>query len=371
MDGTQRWRLVLGRYSERHLPTPSGLAGRMDIALDQLYGRLYLGRGVRPGTDLERGASLDTSAVVLVDWLDTVHELFPADVCERVERDALQRFGLTGILTDPRALAKVSPSLELAKLLMAMRQRLPAGALGEIRRIISAVVGDVLSRMRPQVVPLLQGRVDHHRRTRRATGVVDAARTIERNLLSWDGDRRRLLIEEVTFRDRSRLRYPWTVVLCVDQSGSMAGSLINSAVMAGILSGLPSVGVKLVVFDTSVVDLTSLADDPVETLLSVQLGGGTNIAQALRYCEQLVENPSRTVVVLVTDFCEGGSVDDLVACAARLHESRVVTLGLAAMEDGGGPAHDERVARRLSETGMEIAAMSPGHFAEWLAKVLQ
>lgn len=131
MDGTQRWRLVLGRYSERHLPTPSGLAGRMDIALDQLYGRLYLGRGVRPGTDLERGASLDTSAVVLVDWLDTVHELFPADVCERVERDALQRFGLTGILTDPRALAKVSPSLELAKLLMAMRQRLPAGALGD------------------------------------------------------------------------------------------------------------------------------------------------------------------------------------------------------------------------------------------------
>lgn len=371
MDVQQRWRLVLGRYSEQRLTGLSDAAGQMDAALDFLYGRLYEGRGVRGRSEGERDADLSASAPSLIDWLDTVHRLFPADVCERIERDALDRFGLTELLSDPRALATVTPSVEMAKLLMAMRQRLPAASLHQVRRIIAAVVDDVMRRVRPQVAPVLAGRVDQLRRTRRNTGTIDAARTVAQNLHTWDPVRQRLLIEEVTFRDRNRLRYPWDVILCIDQSGSMGESLINSAVTAGVLAGLPSVNVKLVVFDTSVVDLTTLADDPVETLLSVQLGGGTDIAKALRYCEQLVENPTRTVVALVTDFYEGGSVTDLVASAARLHEARVTTLGLAALEDGGGPAYDRRVAARLASVGMEIGAMSPGHFAEWLAGVMR
>ncbi len=368
-DAGARWRLVLGRYSERHLPPLTGADGRMDAALDQLYGRLYQGRSVRP--DGDRGAGLEASAPYLVSWLDTIHELFPLDVCQQIEHDALHRFGLSELLTDPRALERVQPSEELVPLLLALKRQIPPQARDLVRRIIQQVVDEVTRRIRPEVQAAITGRVDRQRRTRRPTGVVDPVRTIEGNLHTWDAERQRLLIEQVTFHHRSRLRHRWDVILCVDQSGSMAGSVINSAVMAGILAGLPGVNVRVVVFDTAVVDLSHLIDDPVEMLLSVQLGGGTDIARALRYCEQLVENPTRTVVALITDFCEGGSVVDLVATARRLREARVTTIGLAALEDGGGhPAFDRRTAERLATTGMEIAALSPSQFAQWLAGVL-
>jgi Mg-chelatase subunit ChlD len=277
---------------------------------------------------------------------------------------------MTEILTDPRALERVEPSEDLLRLLLGLRQHIGAGALDAVRRVIATVVDEITRRIELEVVSVLAGRVNRQRRTSRDTGVLDAARTVERNLHTWDPESQRLLIERVQFFDRAKLRYPWDVILCIDQSGSMAGSVINSAVVAGILAKLPGVNVKVVVFDTSVVDLTHLVDDPVETLLSVQLGGGTDIAQALRYTEQLVGNPTRTVVALVTDFCEGGSVPDLVASAARLAESKVTTLGLAALEDGGGGAYDRDVAERLAATGMHVAAMGPRSFAEWLAEVM-
>jgi hypothetical protein len=370
----QRWRLVLGRYSERRLGGLSPAGQSMDQALDFLYGRLYGQRGVRgvPGERSgERSAGLEDSNPHLVDWLDAIHDLFPDDVCEQIEAEAVDRFGLTEILTDPRALDRVEPSEDLLRVLLALRQRIPAEALAAVRRVVAAVVEEITRRLELEVQSVLAGRVDQHRRTHRNTGALDAARTIERNLHTWDPERRRLLIERIEYFDRTKLRYPWDVILCIDQSGSMAGSVINSAVLAGILSRLPGVNVKIVVFDTNVVDLSHLVDDPVETLLSVQLGGGTDIAQAVRYVEQLVENPTRTVVALITDFCEGGSVADLVATAARLVEARVTTLGLAALEDGAGPAYDHAVAERLAATGMHIAAMSPRAFAGWLVEVMR
>jgi Mg-chelatase subunit ChlD len=366
----QRWRLVLGRYSERQLGGLRPEQQSMDDALDFLYGRLYENRGVRsrPG---ERGAGLEASNPSIVDWLDAIHLIFPDDVCERIEAEAVDRFGMTEILTDPRALDRVEPSEDLLRVLLALRHRVQPAALAAVRRVVAAVVEQITRRLELEVQSVLTGRLDQHRRTHRNTGALDAKRTIERNLHTWDPDRRRLLIERLEWFDRTKLRYPWDVILCIDQSGSMAGSVMNSAVLAGILSKLPGVTVKIVVFDTSVVDLSHLVDDPVETLLAVQLGGGTDIAQALQYVEQLVQNPTRTVVALITDFYEGGSVSALVASARRLAEARVTTLGLAALEDGAGPAYDHGVAERLAATGMQVAAMSPRSFAEWLVGVMR
>jgi Mg-chelatase subunit ChlD len=198
----------------------------------------------------------------------------------------------------------------------------------------------------------------------------DVLGTVKRNLRHYDRDRRRLVLEQLRFFDRNQRRLPWDVILCVDQSGSMVDSVIHSAVMAGILAALPSLRVRLVVFDTSVVDLSGHVDDPVETLMRVQLGGGTDIGQAVRYCSQLIENPRRTVLVLVTDFCEGARPAELVRAVQQLAEARVRLLGLAALDGEANPAHDRQMAERLAACGMEIAALTPARLARWLVQVI-
>ena len=179
-----------------------------------------------------------------------------------------------------------------------------------------------------------------------------------------------MAIEQVLFFSRIQRRLPWRIILCIDQSGSMASSVIYSAVMAGILNGLPLINVKLVVFDTSVVDLSGHVEDPVELLMSVQLGGGTNIGQAMQYCEQLVEDPHRTIVVLISDFCEGAPPRALLASCQRFREGGVRLLGLAALDETASPSYDVRMAEMLAAQGMDIAALTPKRFAEWLAKTI-
>ena len=170
---------------------------------------------------------------------------------------------------------------------------------------------------------------------------------------------------------RERRKLPWRIILCVDQSGSMTDSVIHSAVMAAILCGLPGVRVSMVLFDTSILDVSDRLTDPLETLLSVQLGGGTDIGRAVAYCEGLVEDPKRTALVLVTDFYEGASPRALYAAAARLAEAQVRMIGLAALDDGGSAEFDAAVAGRLAQIGMNIGAMTPDRLAEWLAEVMR
>ena len=123
-------------------------------------------------------------------------------------------------------------------------------------------------------------------------------------------------------------------------------------------------------FDTSIVDLSEHADDPVEILMRVQLGGGTDIAKAVRYCTQLVENPHRTVFVLVSDFCEGAPPGELIRAVRQLAEARVKLLGLAALDGEANPFYDRQMADRLAACGMEIAALTPQRLAQWLVKVV-
>lgn len=373
MMATDRWRLVLGRYSHQRLPAPGGDGHRCEQALDYLYGREYAGRGGRgDGDDQQapRAGSLDPSAPSIVDWLGEVRELFPSETVEIIERHALDRYGLTELVSDPEVLARIEPSEALLKTLLALKGSLHPGVLREVRRIVRAVVDDLRRRLESEVRQAFTGRLSQHRHSPLPVAAnFDARGTVRANLRHWDPEAMRLVVERPLFFQRNTRRIPWEVVLVVDQSGSMAGSVIHSAVMAGILAGLPSYRLRLVVFDTSVVDLTDVATDPVELLMSVQLGGGTDIAQAVTYAEQLIENPVRSVVVLVTDFCEGGPPSALVAAVRRLVEARVTTIGLASLDGSEHPPYDKQMAQRLADTGMSIAALTPGRLAEWLAEV--
>ena len=375
MSALSRWRLVLGRYAERRMS--GGLGGedqRRDQALDYLYGREYRGRGLRDktGRSPEIGpGSLDDSQLTLVNWLSEVRELFPQDTVEIIEKHALDRYGLSGLVTDPKTLERLQPNQQLLQTLLTLRGHLSGEVLEVARRIIRKVVEEIRRKLEPEIRQTLSGRLNRFRHSPLAVAQnLDAPGTVRRNLKHYDLERRKLVIEEVKFFERNARRLPWHIVLCVDQSGSMVGSVIHSAVMAGILAALPAFRVKLVVFDTQVVDLSGHTDDPVEVLMKVQLGGGTDIAKAVRYCTQLIENPQRTIFVLITDFCEGAPPGELVRAVRGLAEARVKLLGLAALDGDAHPQYDKQMAGKLAACGMEIAELTPQRLAQWLVKAI-
>jgi Mg-chelatase subunit ChlD len=369
MNTQTRWRLVLGRFAEKRLAVPmSARDARMEAALDYLYSREYRGRGVR---DRNQAGSLDPSQINVPTWLGEVRELFPRETVEIIEKHALDRYGMTELVTDNETLEKLEPNMELLKTLLTFRGHLQGEVLNTARRIIRQVVEELKRKLETEVRRALSGRLNRFRHSpQKVAQNFDWRRTVRRNLKNYDTKRRQLVLHEPHFFARNTRVLPWQVILCVDQSGSMADSVIHSAVMAGILAGLPMVRVKIVVFDTSIVDLSEHVEDPVEVLMSVQLGGGTNIGAALTYCEGLIENPHRTVLALISDFCEGASPDVMLGACGRMQEAGVKLIGLASLDQTATPIYDHAMAERLVEKGMEVAALTPKHFAEWLAKVI-
>jgi Mg-chelatase subunit ChlD len=366
-----RWRLVLGRFAERGISAAlggNGTYGRMDQVLDFLYGREYGRRGVRSS---DRSGTDGSSQLTIPDWIRQVRDLFPNDACEVITRHALERYQLTELVTDRETLERLEPNYDLLKALLTFKGLMKGDVLELARRVIRQIVEELRSRLESEVRPALWGRVDRVRRTRmRSARNLDFVRTIRSNLAQWDPERRRLLARTLHFRGRVKRHMSWRVIMAVDCSGSMMDSVIHSAVMAGIFKGLPSVNMRLLAFDTTVVDLSEAIDDPAELLMSVQLGGGTDIARAMRTCASLVENPTRTVVVVVTDFFEGGSAADLLSTIRKLRGEGVRVLGLAALDAEAKPTYDRQIAEACADAGAEIAAMTPKHLAEWLARVL-
>lgn len=368
----KRWRLALGRYADPALGD-TGLdkaEQRADRALDYLYAREMDRRGLRRGRAGQHG-SLDPSQLTPLTWLGELRALFPQSVIETVQAHAIDGLGMTELLSDPKLLESLEPNRSLLKSLLAFKGAANPAVQDKIREVARKVVEEVTRRLKPRVERALAGRPNRFRRSQqKSVQNFDWRATIRENLKHYDPARNRIIAERLRFFGRSQRKLPWTIILCVDQSGSMLSSTIYAAVMASILTGLPSLDVKLVVFDTSVVDLSSEAADPVSVLMSVQLGGGTDIAKAVGYCEGLVTQPTRTVFVLLSDFEEGGSVAKLLAAVRRMNASRVTQLGLAALTDDAVPIYDRAMAERLAACGMKIAALTPDHFADWLGEVI-
>ncbi|MER5849454.1 VWA domain-containing protein [Streptomyces sp. NPDC002012] len=371
--GLERWRLVLGSAAERHTgPLGPGNAGR-DAALDWLYGRDpdLARRGVRRSGTTPRQGGDGPSAVTAIDWLDDIHRLFPKETIERLERDAVERYGIQEIVTDPAVLERVEPSPTLLRAVLRTKHLMNPQVLRLARRIVESVVKQLLAKLRPEI-----RRAFHGTRSRKPSRVplardFDFRQTVRANLAHYQPAERRLLIERAHFHSRTQRHVTqWQLILLVDQSGSMAGSVIHSAVTAACLWGLPGLKTHLVAFDTQVVDLTSDVTDPVELLMRVQLGGGTDIARAVEYGAGLVENPRRTIVALITDFYEGGDPYRLLRTVRALVEQGSTVLGLAALDEDADPEYDRELAGRLAAAGAHIGAMTPGRLAEFVAERL-
>lgn len=360
----RRWRLILGGDAACLGNPRDGRDAACDAALSFLYCRTQAEQGGRPG-----GGGLSPGQLAVPEWLAQVRRLFPRETVERIERHALDRFGMTDLVEDPRVLASLTPNADLLRLLLSFRCQARPDLRDAVRRIARQVADDIRHRMETEVIAAFAGRRDRSRRGLvRSAANFDRRGTLRANLRHIDPASGRIIVTRALFHARTRRRLPWHIVLCVDQSGSMFHSILHAAVMAGILARLPAVSLRIVLFDTRVVDVTATAEDPAELMLSVQLGGGTNIGGALAWCAERLAQPRRTILALVSDFFEGAPPGALLLAVQRLNEAGVTMIGLAALNEQAQPVYNRVMAAHLAERGMAVAALTPEHFALWLAE---
>lgn len=375
-----RWRLVLGAGSEQMCGGLCAADQARDCALGFLYDREYgQGRNVRGragkcdghGADGgDRSAGLEDSQLTVPDWINQIHTLFPKKTIERLEKDALERYQLDEMVTNPDVLARAQPNQSLLKAVLRTKHLMNQQVLAMARSLVRRVVQELVEKLARDVRNPFLGSVDRRRRSfLKIAKNFDIETTIRRNLKHYDPRRRRVVIETPYFYSRIRRQTDrWQLIILVDESGSMMDSVIYSAVTASVFWGIKCLKTHLVLFDTNVVDVTDDCTDPVETLMKVQLGGGTDIANAMEYGASLVDNPRRSIVVLITDFFEGGSARRLLQITKGLVDSGATVLGLAALDDRAEPNYDRELASHLVRLGAHVGAMTPGELAEWVAE---
>ena len=365
-----RWRLVLGKYASEQISFSSGDVNYMDMetALDYLYSREY---GEEQEIRRERMGGSDGSQLTVPHWLHRIKKLFPRRTVEVLERHALEKYGMTELLTDPEVLRRLEPNKELLKTILELKHMMKGEVLSLAREIVRKVAEEIARKLEQEVRISFFGQIN-----RSASSPVKSARnldmrkTIRMNLKNYDTENRQLILKNVYFNSRMKKYNTWRVIICVDESGSMLDSVIHSAIMAGIFAKLPMLDTKLVIFDTNVVDLSGYVEDPVETLMSIQLGGGTNIAGALSYCESLIDFPFRTMMVLVTDLYEGGGYQRLYSTAKGILESGAKLIVLTALDMDANPNYDRNAASQLADMGAFVGAMTPEELAGWIGKMI-
>jgi hypothetical protein len=363
----RRWRLVLGGGDADG--TGAELGGddrRIDGALGALYDR-WSPRGRGSG----RSGGLSRSAPAVARWLGDIRRYFPTPVVQVLQRDAVERLDLHQLLLEPELLAELQPDLHLVTLLVELNRALPEETRATARAVIATVLAEIEARLADRTRQAVRGALARSSRTGRPRPAdIDWPRTIHANLRHWLPEHRTVVPERLVGYGRHQRSLARDVIIAVDQSGSMAGSVVHASLFACVLSRLPTLRTSMVAFDTAVADLTPLLADPVDVLFGVQLGGGTDIGGALGYCRSLVTRPQDTVLILVSDLFEGGSAGVMRARVAELVRDGVTVLVLLALSDDGVPAHDHHEAEALAALGATVTSCTPDEFPDVLAATL-
>jgi Mg-chelatase subunit ChlD len=364
----RRWRLILGGHDADGVGYGlSGSDAGMDRALSALYGAAP---GDGEARSKNRRGGLGGSAPSVARWLGDIREYFPSSVVRVMQKDALERLDLRAMLMEPELLEAVEPDVHLVAELISLKGVMPAKTRETARLVVRRVVEELQRRLAEPLRQAVNGSLNRASRNRRPRhNEIDWNRTIRANLRHYQR-RYRTIIPEVRIgwgRKRSALR---EIILCIDQSGSMAASVVYAGIFGAVLASLPAVTTRVVVFDTAVVDLTAALDDPVELLFGTQLGGGTDINQALAYCQTLLARPHETILVLISDLFEGGDRTEMLRRAAAVVGSGVQMVALLALSDDGAPGYDHHVAEVFAALGVPAFACTPELFPDLMAAAI-
>lgn len=354
----KRWRLILGgNEADGTGITLTQEEQRIDQSLEAVY-------------NSDRRGGLGSSAPKVSRWLGDIREFFPQTVVQVIQRDAINRLNLTSLLTEKEMLETVVPDVHLVATLMSLSRVIPEKNKDMARQVVRKVVDELLRKLSAPTQQAVTGALNRSARRRNPRyNEIDWKTTITKNLKNYQPEYK-TVIPEVRIGYGRKRKAMKDIILCLDQSGSMGTSVIYSGIFGSVLASIPAVSTRMVVFDTAVVDLTDDLQDPVDLLFGVQLGGGTDIARALTYCQGVITRPQDTVLVLVTDLYEGGDAREMRKKFVSLVNSGVQLIVLPALNDDGAPSYDKSHAEFLANIGVPTFACTPDKFPDLMAAAL-
>ncbi|MHC6201963.1 VWA domain-containing protein [Breznakiellaceae bacterium SP9] len=371
----KRWRLILGKDTEKCLSTMQGGAGVLDAnerIMDEALAAIYDNTPGEAGAS-KRSAGLGPSYPTIAKWLTDIRRLFPQEMVSVIQQDAMERKGLKQLLLEPEALAELKPDISIVSTLMALKDQIPNKSKEQARALVKALVDEIIRLIEHDLKRAVVGALNRKQHTPiPSLPNTDWKTTIRRNLKNYDPGTKRIIPEKFYFFEKRRPSKEWNIILDMDQSGSMADSIIYASIMGSIFASMPALETRIVAFDTQVVDLTEkCGSDPVDILFGVQLGGGTDINKSVRYCAQFIANPKKTLFILISDLYEGGVEAGLIRQLGDLKESGVTVLVLLALCDDGTPSYDQKLAAKIASLGIPSFGCTPNKLPELIAAALK
>ncbi len=356
----KRWRLVLG--GEDAEGTGCSLAGA-DLEMDRALSELYDGGPSKKG-------GMGKSAPRVARWLGDIRKFFHTPVVQMLQKDAMERLDLRQMLKQPELLKAMQPDVHLVANLLSLGSVLPAEARETARMVVRTVVEQLQQKLREPLRQAVLGSLDRASRNRRPRhNEINWHRTIRANLKHYQADHKTIVpVERIGYgRKRQALR---EVVLCIDQSGSMATSVVYSGIFGSVLASLPALKTQVVVYDTAVVDLTAELNDPVDLLFGTQLGGGTDTPRALKYCAGIITRPADTILILISDLYDGVSNEEMLELLGAFVGVGVQVIGLLALSDDGAPGYHHENAQKMADMGIPVFACTPDLFPDLMAAAI-
>lgn len=363
-----KWRLILGSFSQEELPLDENYR-EMDNVLDFLYSREYGSeQGIRQ--DSPTGGR-GQSQLTVPNWIAKLRKLFPAETVEIMQKQAIEKYDLKELLADEKILRQMQPDMELMKNILTFKDSMNPKVLAVARELVNEVVQDIQKMLEEDVRLAFSGKKDPYKSSSlKSMRNFDFKKTIRRNLKNYDAERQIIIPEQLYFCSRVKKQNEYHIIIVVDESGSMLSSVIYTAIMAGIFSKLNALQTDLIIFDTNIVDLSDYVSDPVEVLMSVQLGGGTDISKALDYTITKITRPLKTIVVLVSDLYDGYDYRQMYRRVSDIIETGVRMFVLPALDFEASGCYDRNAAQKMANLGAQVAAITPKELAQWIAKII-
>jgi Mg-chelatase subunit ChlD len=354
-----KWRLILGKQADPSVSVP--LEGEM-MGLDGVLDALY---------DSDRTGGLGSSSPNINRWLGDIRKYFPTSTVQLMQKDAIDRLNLKQLLLQPETLENLQPDVNLVATLLSLNKAMPQNTRETARMVIRKVVEDLEKRLAQPLREAIRGALNRAVRNRKPKyNEIDWHQTIRANLKNYQADLKTIIPEHLIGRGRKGQSLK-NIILLVDQSGSMAASVVYASIFGAVMASIRAVKTQMVVFDTEVVDLTAELKDPIDLMFGTQLGGGTDIYKALTYTESLIQNPSETILILISDLFEGGNVGEMLKKAANIRESGVTFIALLALSDQGKPSFDKNIAAQFANMDIPSFACTPDRFPDLMAAAIQ
>ena len=364
-----RWRLILGSFSNLEIDNEYS---EIDETLNFLYDREYTQNG---GYSLDNfnnsNSSKEKSALTVPKWISKVKKLFPKETVEIMQKQALEKYKLTEILTDENILKEIEPNIELLKNILTFKDMMSQNVKKLAYDIVKKTLEEIKNKMEVEIKKVFYGKkLPNSNTTNKIFKNLDIKKTIRYNLKNYDIKNKTIFTDKLFFNQNIKKYNPYNIIILIDESGSMLDSVIYSTIMASIFANLPYLSIKLVIFDISVVDLSEHIKEPIDILFKVQLGGGTNIAQALEYAKKITFAPDKTIVLLISDLFDSNDYKLMYKNANDIIESGSKLIILTALDYNANSIYDKEVARYFSKIGAKVGALTPSKLSKWISDII-